>query len=1003
MNEIHLRITGPLDHSVLAEVLDDLIGAAGDGRLVDIEMMDLSASDRPEDAAREEVIARTGTASGPLLLRLGTDDHVVSFPVDALDGRRVSDLVTSYRARIADHPSEAAGLIDPDRLAADLAWWQQRLAGLPPDLELPVDRAPRDTGRPLPVHVELGADLTRRIETFAGESEVAEGVVVVGAFQTVLARLTGQDDVTIGLPSVGWAADRAGPDPLVLRSVVDLAAGFDRRCRSTGQEMSEALEHGRVPVSRLQAVVRPPDAEEHAPLYRVSLSFVDVASGDGGVSFEPWVVPAADGTHLAVTVERRPESIGLEFAYDSGRFCRATVERWAGALERLLTAALDDPATHLARIPLISDTERALVEGGWDGPPSTGEAPPLPADLLAEAARLRPDAIALQATGESLTYAEFDSRVDRFAASLQARGYGPGDAAVLFLGRGVDTAVAIFGALRAGVAYVPVDADLTAEWLRTVCSQVDPVVVVTRSALRDEAAGTGIAVATVDELVTEGRGTPARRPGSSDLAYVLFTSGSTGPPKGVLIEQGNLAAWLAGAAEEQPYRPGDRVTWFHSVSFDALASNLHAVVTSGATSVIRDDDVISSVPRFLGWCREQEITHIRVPSSFAQILMEEIIEGRAEVPPTARVLAFGGEQMRADVVEAWRRARPGRLRLWNNYGPTEATVWQLWAEVGVGPHPMEWVPIGRPMRSVRIRIRDIHEQVVPIGVAGELWIGGPLVARGYLGSPELTSSRFRTDQDGTRWYRTGDLARWLPDGQVEVLGRIDRQVKVRGYRVEPAEVEMVLREMPGVRDAVVIPRPGADGELSLHAYVETDSPIEGIRRALFEALPPFLRPSTTTAIGAVPRTISGKVDAARLPEPGTTAPAIPAPVERDTTRAVADIWAEVLKVDVVGPEDGFFELGGHSLLAIRVLSRIREQLGVDVPLTALFQHPTAAGLAIVIDEMVGQTAAPSQPADVSGTASDSGVDLARLLDEIESLSDEEAAALLARLEAESGP
>ena len=456
--------------------------------------------------------------------------------------------------------------------------------------------------------------------------------------------------------------------------------------------------------------------------------------------------------------------------------------------------------------------------------------------------------------------------------------------------------------------------------------------------------------------------------------------------------------------------PGDRVAWFQSISFDSLANNLHSSIIAGATVVIQDDDVVSSIPRFLAWCESRQISHLRVPTSFGHVMLDEMVSTGATPPTTLKAISLGGEQVRADVIEAWRQRFGTRVQLWNNYGPTETTVWVTTGEMTAAPAPHEWVPVGRPMRSVRVRIRDTEGATVPVGVAGELYLGGPLVARGYLGSPELTESRFETDEHGVRWFRSGDLGRWLRDGQIEVLGRIDRQVKIRGFRVEPAEIEVVLRDRPEVDDAVVVARPGIDGELSLHAYVVSSVGTDQLGSRLAEILPPFLRPSTLTVVDQIPRGVSGKLDVSRLPDPATgPVLAVEASLpEQDTVGAIAGIWAEVLKLDAVGPDEGFFELGGHSLLAIRVMSRIRERLGVEVPLTAIFTDPTVAGLAAVVDELGGSVVESSPPSPEVSPAEpallDSDVELNSLLDEIEALNDEEAVALLAQLEAEEpGP
>lgn len=1061
---LHVRLLGSLDTDALAAALTALVDrhqilrttfpmiegepvqVVGEVPAIDLPVVDLSVEPDSEVAA----LAVTGRHADavfdltreapfrPALLRLGCDEHVLSIAMHHIvfDGwseqRFLDELAVLYDASVdgvepplAPLPVQArdaaawlAGQTDENHQAADLAWWEERLASPPPDLELPVDRPPLDADPHPPVDLDLGVELTEALRDLGRRHDATLFMVLMSAVQTLMMRLTGQRDLIVGFPAAGRSRPETEPligcfiDTIAVRSRLDPDDQFSTQLETTRRDVLEALSHTGVPFSRVMGAIRPWTGGDRTPLYRVHLqlrNFPGPIRTSRHLEIEPFGMRPGEGSHLSVRGDERDGSLHLSVLHDPARFRTDTVRRWVGALRRILEAVAGGTEPAIGDLELTGSEELALVGGGWDGPPEWETPPPLAADLLRSAAGRWPEQPAMVHGERQVTYAEFDRMVDRAADALQRHGLGAEDAVVLFLDRSVEAAVAIFAALRAGVAYVPVDTELTAAWLTTVVGQLGPGMVVADAHHRGALAEVTVPIMTVEELISAGAGRPAGQPARQDLAYVLYTSGSTGVPKGVMVEQGNLAAFLAADAEVERSVPGDRVLWFHSMSFDAVAKGLHVPLASGATVVIRNEEALRSIPRFLAWCEEAAVTHLPVPTSFAHVLLEEAVAAKAALPSRLTTISFGGEQARADIVEGWLARYGDRVRLRNTYGPTEATIWLTSADLSAADAPFGRVPIGRPTRGVKVRVRDERGHLVPVGVSGELMLGGSYVARGYLSAPELTAERFSTDADGVRWYRSGDLGRWLPDGKLEVLGRFDRQVKIHGYRVEPAEIEAVLRAMPEVGDAVVVVLPGRDGELALHAYAESRAADAGaLTSRLGTALPPFLRPSTLTVLERFPRAVSGKLDVRRLPEPGIVSgdgarrPA----ATGGLVETLGEIWAEVLDVDRVQPDDGFFELGGHSLLAIRVISRIRDRLGVEIPLPALFTHPTLAELATVVAEAAGETAFPAagaggaHPRPVDPPEPD--LDLATLLDEIESLSDEEAAALLARLEAEGG-
>jgi amino acid adenylation domain-containing protein len=441
----------------------------------------------------------------------------------------------------------------------------------------------------------------------------------------------------------------------------------------------------------------------------------------------------------------------------------------------------------------------------------------------------------------------------------------------------------------------------------------------------------------------------------SSVAYICFTSGSTGPPKGVVITHANVAAVLENQGHLR-IGPGDRVLQLHSIAFDAYVTNLLVPLLRGATAVRYDRDALVSAERFLAWCGEAGISHMGIPTSLFHTIVDEAAREGHSFPSSLKHIAIGGEQVRADAVETFYSIRHPELRLNNNYGPTETTVWVLTKNLSDPPErPYERVPIGSPPPNVWAYVLDQRGRPAPVGIAGELVIGGSQVGAGYFGDAKLTDERFIPDPFSGRsdalLYRTGDLARWLPTGEVEFLGRIDRQVNIRGFRVEPEAIESTLRRHPEVGDAVVVDAAVPGGSATLRAYVVPTgpAPLEAELRSWCRAsLPEFMVPSSYTVLDEIPRTVSRKLDRSRLPEPGATE--APQDERSPVTAAVAEIWSESLGLQSIPAGGDFFDLGGHSLIAMRVIGRVRQIFEVDVPLSTLFDHPTVEAFADVVAE-----------------------------------------------------
>jgi amino acid adenylation domain-containing protein len=842
-----------------------------------------------------------------------------------------------------------------------LAYWRLTLAGLSP-LELPTDRPRPAVRRGLAAAV-------------AGELPAAEPAVLLTAFQTLLHRWTGQDDVAVTTPAGILRADLSG-DPT-----------FRELLERVRRALAGAFAHREVPFAKVAEALRLP------PL---------------PVAFSPGPPLAPAGLDLGLTVTGETT---VRAEYDPDLFDAATIGRLIGQLRTLLASGAPDE--RISQLPLLSAAERHQLLQEWNDAP----APPIDAEhahgLFELQAAREPAAVAVELAGERLTYRELDERADRLAGVLAALGVAPDTPVGLFVGRSLALPVAVLAVLKAGGACLPLDPTYPAERLALMAADARmPLLLAEEGMLAGlppalQASGVRIVLLNAggeafsgEEPPPQPRATPwvGGEVSPDHLAYVLYTSGSTGRPKGVALPHRalvNLIAWQACAA--RPER-GRRTLQFTSLSFDVAFEEMFSTWASGGTLVLVPEEVRRDPAALLSFLIEERIERLFQPFVALQQLAEAAVS-RDRVPASLRELITAGEQLRitAAVAELFRRLPEARL--WNEYGPSETHVATAFRLAGSPEDPADWPalpPIGRPIGGDRVRLLDRHLQPVPIGVPAELAIGGAGLARGYLGRPDLTAERFVPDPcaaaPGERLYRTGDLARYRrggPDGEIEYLGRIDRQIKVRGHRVEPGEIEAVIASQPGVRAVAVVAREDGPAGRRLVAWGVWDQGAESALQAALQArLPAPMVPSTFVALAALPLTPSGKVDRRALeslPLPGAGhrgADPTDLVAPRDEVEArMAALWSELLGVEPIGVHDNFFALGGHSLLAARLMAAVREAYGVEIPLRTLFEGPTIAELALAVTA-----------ARLGRAGGDVALDL---LAELEGLSDEEAARTLA--------
>ncbi|MCX4687128.1 amino acid adenylation domain-containing protein [Kitasatospora purpeofusca] len=866
----------------------------------------------------------------------------------------------------ADYASWERQWHTKDRLAGELDHWRGVLDGLVP-LELPTDH-PRPARRD-PRGGVVGFGIPPRLMdavTRLGQSrEATPFMTLLTAFGTLLARHSGQWDVVVGTPVAG----RTRPEvertvgfflnSLVLRCRLDGGLPFTEALDRLRATCLDAFAHQELSFEHIVDELNPERDLSRTPLYQVAFNLHDgrLIGGMPDRADLDYLHPARRVAKTDLTLYVRSEADGTwsgAFEYAAALFEHGTVERLAEQFLRLLETFTADPATALGAAELLSAPERARLLGDW----GTGERADWPAgttlDLIEAQAATTPDAPAVVTDGATLSYRELDERANRLAHHLAAAGAGPETVVGVCLERGPDLVPALLAIWKAGAAYLPLDPALPAERLRHVLADCRAPLLVTETALTATTGGfpgTRILLDADREAVAARPATaPARATDPEHPAYLIYTSGSTGRPKGVTVHHRGLANHLRWAARDLVRGPGG-APLFSSLAFDLPATNLYVPLITGRP--------VHVLPADLDLGRLGETLAAGAPYSFVkltpghlELLTDQLTGERAA--GLADLVLVAGEALPARTANHWLAALgPGRLI--NEYGPTEASI-------GSTAHPVDrpqegTVPLGGPLPNTTAYVLDGAGRPAPVGVAGELHVGGAGLARGYHGRPDLTAERFVPDPygpAGSRLYRTGDLARVLDGGAIEFLGRIDTQVKLRGYRIELGEIEAVLTANPAVRDAVVLVRESTTGEKSLAAYVVPEGgefAADALRADLAEVLPEYMVPSAVAAVERIPLTANGKVDRRALPAieqavGDQDAPGTP------TEERIAEVWAELLGLPSVGVHDSFFELGGHSILAIRMTSRLQDEFDVDLSIATVFGHPTVSRLAEAVEDLI---------------------------------------------------
>ncbi|RKH30864.1 non-ribosomal peptide synthetase, partial [Corallococcus sicarius] len=965
--------------------------------------LDLSTHEAPESEARrrahDDARRPFDLARGPLLraslLRLSERQHVLLLNLHHVisdgwsSGVLVRELAALYEAfrqgrpsplrelpvQYADYAAWQRQWLKGDVLERQVSWWKQQLAGAPTQLELPTDfpRPPVLSNRGGRVPVRLSKELSRAVESLAQREGATSFMVLLSAWQLLLSRYSGQDDLLVGTPIAGRrhteTEDLIGffVNTLVLRARVDGASTFREWLAQVRESTLGAFEHQDVPFEKLVEELQSQRDLSRSALFQAFFAMQNVpvqALALPSLSLHPLGDDEEGLTKFELSLDLSETQEGLIGAlqYSVDLFSPVTAGRMANHFQVLLEGLIARPDQRLSELPLLTPDERQQLLHAWNDTAGEPATTTFPAAFEQQAA-LTPDAPAVNHEGTVLSFARLNARANQLARHLRSVGVGPEVRVALCFERSVDMVVALLGVMKAGGAYVPLDPSWPEQRRAFAVQDCAARVLLTQQHLSTSWLPEGLPVVCIDAQEAPWASLPASNPEplatSENLAYVIYTSGSTGTPKGVMVRHGAVIN-LHRALRRTVYQglpTGTRVSVNAPLAFDASVQQLVQLLDGHCLCIV-PEATRQDAEAMVAWQRHHRVDAIDCTPSLLRLLIQAgLLEGKA----APALLVPGGEALDEATWNVLAAAE--HTRTFNVYGPTECTVDATAFAVRRGTQPT----LGGPLLNTRTYVLDATLQPAPVGVPGELFIAGAGVARGYLDRPDLTAERFVPNPFGTepgaRMYRTGDKARWREDGTLEYLGRIDFQVKLRGFRIELGEIEVALRSHPAIQSATVLVREDVAGDQRLVAYVVPESPCDAseLRTHLQQKLPEYMVPSAFVTLATFPLTPNGKVDRKALPAPEARAARGEHYVAPNTTteKRLAGLWAEVLRVDRIGRKDHFFELGGHSLLATQVVSRVRSAFGVELPLRALFEAPVLEQLALRVEQASSATALPA--------------------------------------------
>ncbi|MFL6286495.1 MAG: amino acid adenylation domain-containing protein, partial [Pyrinomonadaceae bacterium] len=1030
------RLRGRLDTEALAGALREIVRrheslrtrfTSVDGRPVqvieqgvelEVPTVDLTAmseeerEERAKELAREEARRPFDLSCAPLiratLLRLSDEEHVLLLTMHHIvsDGWSMGVLVRELRSlyeafaggqgsplaelhiQYADYAVWQREWLEGGELDRQLSYWREMLGGAPEVLELPGDR-PRPSAPTYEGALEsitLPEELSARLRALARREGVTLYMLLLAAWQTLLARYTGQEDIVVGSPVAGRTRAETEAligffvNTLVLRTDLSGDPTFKELLGRAREVCLGAYAHQEVPFEKVVEELAPERSLSRNPLFQIEFILQNApreALELSGVSLSPFRTFGATAQFdLSLGMGDDGREIGGTIGYSTDLYDAATVRRMLAHFRALLEGVAADPRRRLSSLSLLEETERRQLLEDWNDTRREYPRDSLAHELFERQAARAPESVAASDEGGEITYGELNARANRLARALVARGVGADSVVGLLSERGIEFLTAMLAVFKAGGAYLPLDPHHPSNRLLQVVGRSRTRLLVTSGefdgAMRELAGqldeGERPEVFAIESLVGSERVEENlhARVGPRNLAYVIYTSGSTGQPKGAMVEHQGMLNHLCAKVDDLELTEGDVVAQTASQCFDiSVWQFLSPLMVGGRVHIFNDE--AARDPRLL--LRESAARGVTILETVPSLLSALTAGDSGEELSSLRWMIATGEALPPGVCRQWLERHPN-VPLLNAYGPTECSDDVTHHVIAQSPQAEAVrVPIGKALMNTRLYVLDSHMSPVPVGVAGELYVGGDGVGRGYFRDPSRTAAVFVpdsfSDEHGARLYRTGDLARWLAGGELEFLGRIDHQVKVRGFRIELGEIEAVLGRHPSVRVAVVLVREDAHTQARLAAYVVAEPgrkiSEEELRGYLKERLPDYMVPSAFVTLDELPLTPNGKVDRKALPEPewtGSDAAGGYVEPRNPLEEVLADIWAEVLDLEQVGAHDNFFEIGGHSLLAMMVASRVLEVLQVEMPLRLMFEEPTVAGLAAALasDPEVGEKA-----------------------------------------------
>jgi amino acid adenylation domain-containing protein len=895
-------------------------------------------------------------------------------------------------------------------------FWQTELKGFASANQLPIDKA---AGKLLSAvaHFDehsllLSAELSQKVRTFARQNHFTISTVLQAAWAVVLSRYCATNDVVFGITVAGRPYELPGVETLVGLLINTLPLRVETTatdtCLSFLQKVQDRvgglLEHEQSALTQIQDWCNLP---RNQPLFETLLVFENFAGNGSSFDLDGPIAPVRSHlsrTNYPLTIVIEPgEQLRIEAVYHADRFDDLAIERLLGHLSNVLEQMVVNVDAPVNSLQILTPAESQTLLLDWNQAERCLTADPVNR-LFERQVAITPSAIAVEHNDRRLTYAELNARANQLARYLTSLGVGTESLVGICVERSIEMLVAVMATLKAGGAYLPLDPTYPEARLDFMLRDSNAKVVITRDrllALLPNYTGATVCFDRDSSLIDSfSSDNLMESAGARNLAYVIYTSGSTGNPKGTLIEHRSLVSFVNAASDEYEISDTDRVLQFASLNFDTSAEEIFPALLTGATVVLRTDSMLSSARDFLETCAQLRISILDLPTAYWHELAAELGADHSQLPESLRLVIIGGEKALPGRLAAWRQHASGEVKLLNTYGPTETTIVATTCDItNTRLEANREVPIGRPLRNTLAYVLDAAVRPVPIGVPGELYLGGAGVARGYLNRAEMTAQKFVAnpfaDERAPRLYRTGDVVRYQADGTLEFLSRIDNQAKIRGFRVETGEIEQALRTHELVSDAIVLVREDEVGDKRLVAYVVAVTPANPttteLRDHLVARLPAYMLPTAFVLLESFPVLPNGKIDRQSLPRPEQDRPSLEVGFQAPRSpleESIAKVWGDVLKLDRVGIHDNFFELGGHSLLGAKLISNLRRSLNCELNLIDVFQSPTVERLAQVVYQRQTESAAEEE--------------LSVLLTELQTLSDAEAQQRLEQLLSKGG-